>query len=560
MGNNKYKLYIISLRSNAKATDICEYLAANLGISDEFKQKSLIYDTPSIILETDSFEEASRVHYQLEQLGAHAEIKKPYLGTAERLKRNDVQANSEKKINLSSVILLAILLSILGAAAVYYYKNAQSNWRSQKGSDDNISDRVEEDRDDGFEPTVIAFPEEKGATFELSLENVGALKVIGKYIDDKNYRKAYDPLLEYLDENPDDKEAIKAIKFVSFNLARESFERRNLKDAIQYMEKALEYLPKDVQLLAQAGTFYYAEKNYDKALSFLNKAVGEGSDDPDVHYLLARLYYFHGDNLTKARDLLTKALELDPKRDDIREFLDKINKEQSIEGQFQAADNEHFIVKYQGIEDRDAAYTVLYVLDDAYSSIGYDLGEYPKDPMIVILYTNQQFADVTNAPPWAGGIFDGRIRLPAANLPDREDANLRRLLYHEYTHVVIHRITNGHCPVWLNEGIAQYMQVRAGGGADPWLRTSMLQGNRSIPSLSALNAPFINLDQDDALRAYVTSYFAVQYFVGEYGLTDVSRVLDLIGKGVKFGQALTEITGAQYEDFEKRFHQYLSEQ
>src|SRR5687768_17815699 len=37
---------------------------------------------------------------------------------------------------------------------------------------------------------------------------------------------------------------------------------------------------------------------------------------------------------------------------------------------------------------------------------------YPSVALDVILYSNKQFQDITRAPAWAGGGYDGRIRLP----------------------------------------------------------------------------------------------------------------------------------------------------
>src|SRR6185503_7359680 len=48
----------------------------------------------------------------------------------------------------------------------------------------------------------------------------------------------------------------------------------------------------------------------------------------------------------------------------------------------------------------------------AYWRIGELLGTYPIDPIGVVLYTTEQFHDVTRSPTWAAGAYDGTIRVP----------------------------------------------------------------------------------------------------------------------------------------------------
>jgi hypothetical protein len=75
---------------------------------------------------------------------------------------------------------------------------------------------------------------------------------------------------------------------------------------------------------------------------------------------------------------------------------------------------DRFRVMFQGHADNVLAARATEVLDAAFWRIGKALGTYPSEPVVVMLYTEQQFRDITQAPTWAGGIYDGRIRVPAA--------------------------------------------------------------------------------------------------------------------------------------------------
>ena len=64
------------------------------------------------------------------------------------------------------------------------------------------------------------------------------------------------------------------------------------------------------------------------------------------------------------------------------------------------------------------------------------LGEYPVHTIVAVLYTEQQFRDITRAPQWSGGQYDGRIRIPVAGAAQKPEL-FERVMTHELTHAVI---------------------------------------------------------------------------------------------------------------------------
>ena len=556
---DNHKVFILGLKPGADVSGLCQYLSDSLGIKDTFQQKQILYNTPSIVCEIESSEEANGIRERLETFGARIKVKSPQ--TVEEIK---TKLYPVKRVSISSYfsfsrglrfIGLVILIAVV-FLTTFYYSGIRTRFEPERNSAISVKKKAEADSDASQTKVTFSHPSVLPTASSIAKE-IGPAAEAYKEIEKQNYGAAWKLLQNHLAENPHDSAAIKGLKYTAFKLAEQTYINRNIPASIQYIESGLQYAIDDPELTAQLGSIYYSNNDFEKARNYLEDALRFGSTDPDVHLLLAKIFYFHDDNIALSQAHLQKALETEPWRKDIRDFLGKINKERSVEDNFQAAKSQHFVVKYQGVEDQDAAYTVLYILEKAWSDIGYDLGEYPPDPVVVILYTDQQFGEVTQAPHWAAGLFDGRIRLPVGGLPDKNDNDLRRLLYHEYTHVVVFRITKGRCPVWLNEGLAQYMQIRAGATPDPWLRPSILRDGRGVPSLKALSAPFLDLNPQDAIRAYIASYFAVNYLVDEYGLTDTGRLLQKIGEVASFDAALMEVLGTSSDDFEKRFLQYL---
>lgn len=95
-------------------------------------------------------------------------------------------------------------------------------------------------------------------------------------------------------------------------------------------------------------------------------------------------------------------------------------------------------------------------LRNARREIGQALNFFPENKIVVIFYSTDRFrADVTNS-PFVHGLYDGKIHIP---VPDTlTDQKLSSIIHHEYTHALIYQLCKNRCPLWLNEGLAEYFQ------------------------------------------------------------------------------------------------------
>jgi hypothetical protein len=121
----------------------------------------------------------------------------------------------------------------------------------------------------------------------------------------------------------------------------------------------------------------------------------------------------------------------------------------------------------------------------------------------VILYTEQQFRDITRAPAWSSGLYDGRIRIPvagAARTPSLFDV----VLAHELTHAMIASIAPKGVPTWLHEGLAQHFS-----GADPEAARQRLAKTGTFIAFEDLEQSFAGFSGVDAVTAYDESLVAV---------------------------------------------------
>ena len=92
--------------------------------------------------------------------------------------------------------------------------------------------------------------------------------------------------------------------------------------------------------------------------------------------------------------------------------LDAWRKEAALHESFGQKLGDHFTVLFEGPAEAELAQKAIDTLEAAFWRIGAALYTYPTEPIVVVLYTREQFRDVTQSPEWAGGVYDGKIRVP----------------------------------------------------------------------------------------------------------------------------------------------------
>ena len=327
-----------------------------------------------------------------------------------------------------------------------------------------------------------------------------------------DYRAARDSFSEALRYNDEDTAAYLGLGLASFHLGYDV-------DAERALNRALVLDPKSVAACQLLGELYYRRDDLETALAYWERA-----------------------------------LALDPSAEAIRGRIERVRKEHSAEKDFNRELTSHFQIKYEGKEKIETGRIVRGVLEDAYSEVGRSLSYYPSAEIQVILYSAQQFQEVTDAPGWSSGVYDGKIRIPVGGI-GQETPALRRLLFHEYTHAVVRAITP-RCPTWLNEGLAQYFEGRQLDEGQTAMLRKLAEAGR-IPALSGMEGSFTKLDNGQAGLAYLLSLSAVRYLVDNYGMYRVKTVLEDLATGADTATAVNNGILISYEEFERGWRRSL---
>lgn len=223
--------------------------------------------------------------------------------------------------------------------------------------------------------------------------------------------------------------------------------------------------------------------------------------------------------------------------------LERWQREQALQDRMRDTVGSHFTVTFEGPAEAALADEALQSLDRAYWRIGQELGSFPNDPIHVVLYTADQFRDITRSPSWAAGAYDGTIRVPMRGALD-EPAELDRVLAHEFTHALIRTLADRGVPTWLNEGVAAALESGDMAWADKYADQA-----RRVP-LRALQSGFSRFTGAQAALAYAASARAARRLLDEAGGVAVANLLRDLGAGVPFDTAFAHRIQRSFDEFQ----------
>src|SRR5262249_17961183 len=215
------------------------------------------------------------------------------------------------------------------------------------------------------------------------------------------------------------------------------------------------------------------------------------------------------------------------------------------------APDARFRIRYEGAPQEALGVAVLKVLAEAYADHQKRLGFAPDGPITVVLQTESTFLDSTRAPEWAEGWNDGTIRLPAAGLEPR----LQRVLRHELAHSFVASRTGNNCPVWLQEGIAQWLE-----GGDPAREDAALAPlarSGRLPNLLTLEGPFRSLSESQAGTASAKSRSAVAHIRRKRGEAGLLRLGAALPARLPAEEALPVALAFSYGDLQRSWEEHL---
>ena len=204
--------------------------------------------------------------------------------------------------------------------------------------------------------------------------------------------------------------------------------------------------------------------------------------------------------------------------------------------------------------------------ENAYNKIEHLFDWSLKDRVSIIIYSSHNDFQQTNViashlPEGVGGVTEllkNRVVIPF----DGSYKEFKDVLYHELVHAFINDCVYGgslkgmissqitvRIPMWMNEGLAEYISDKWNANSDMWIRDLVLNGN-NLPHINQLNGYW----------AYRGGQSVWNFITEKWGEESISEIIKKIKETGNVSSGLKASISVDIEELNKQWHKYLKKE
>ena len=222
-----------------------------------------------------------------------------------------------------------------------------------------------------------------------------------------------------------------------------------------------------------------------------------------------------------------------------QEFLERLQQDTTTSPK-QVINSEFFNLTYHSAMRPESVWNVYRLVHQTRAELGEMFGCYPIASVpISITNTSGIAASARSLPNWASGCYDGSIHLVYCAAGDPILNIVYALLRHEWVHLLVHYLGRGHCPTWLNEGLAQSIARPMFQSERAELEHAVQQ--RCLLSFAALSEPFSQLPAKSRKLAYIQSAAIAEFFIRQFGFQKIRELLHELSDGIRAEDAIERV-------------------
>jgi len=240
------------------------------------------------------------------------------------------------------------------------------------------------------------------------------------------------------------------------------------------------------------------------------------------------------------------------------------------EGSFKQEAAEHFIIHYQqGVSRREVA-AVKNLAEKYYRTITQEfhlirdeLWIWDKRAKIFIAEDRDNYSQHFNCQSWSDACVDYERKI-IYTYPGQ--VGFSNILVHELTHIIFREYAGRNIlPLWLDEGIATYMENKYGSGyyqrfVQKVFRKKLAAGEYiGFSELTAMSPAGLSGKEKSYIDLFYGECFSLVYFIiTKYGTHNFSRFIAFMRKGLPVKEALAKVY-FDFRDFgsiEKKWENY----
>jgi tetratricopeptide (TPR) repeat protein len=342
-----------------------------------------------------------------------------------------------------------------------------------------------------------------------------------------------------------------AALYTGMGLSR--IEKKDFDGALQNFKKAYELDKTKNATLNLALMYFYLKDDWNAEHYFAELLESNPKDLMILNYLGEIAW--RNEDLIAAQNYWQRSLEAKHDKE-IEGKLRKLKKEREASESYENSVSRHFMLRYDGgTADSRLVGEISEFLEQTYQELSNQLDVYPDRPFIVVLYPQKDFFNITDAPFWSGGVYDGKIKLPIRGLTSVTD-ELRSVLTHELAHSFVDIKTSGNCPSWLHEGIAQYLEGKSLDDNTQGRIENFLERNGPI-NFSELTGRFSGADFRTAAVLYAVSLSFTEFLIQRYQLYQLDSLLEALGNGTSLSEAIEKTYLQSLTQLEQQWRENL---
>jgi len=336
----------------------------------------------------------------------------------------------------------------------------------------------------------------------------------------------------------------------------EAVQKKDFSAALEFFKKAHKLAPGRKTALNLAEIYFVLQDDWNAEFYF-NEVLKQAPNETEALNFLGEIAW-RKEDLSEAQSYWRKSYSIhaDPV---IKEKLDRLNKETTASNEYENTSSRHFLIRYDGgTVDALLVNEISSFLEETYQQLGSRFEAYPSAPFVVVFYPRQQFFRVTDMPYWAGGVNDGKIRLPLKGIETITN-DLREVLIHELTHSFVRFKTSENCPVWLQEGLAQISEGKTL-GPEGMEALSQLILRKQLPSIKSLGGSFTGANSAVAGILYAQSLSFTEFLMNRYPPYQLNELLENLGKEMDFEEAFQNAYGVSLTEMDSQWRNELGDE
>ncbi len=221
----------------------------------------------------------------------------------------------------------------------------------------------------------------------------------------------------------------------------------------------------------------------------------------------------------------------------------------------------NFTISYEP-QDTRTAQKILEFANEELPRISKDMGVMQKSiPRINIklISSTSDIDKINGFPDWGIGCAIPNKHTIILKSPRiiKYPVNIRTLVAHEISHIVLGNLTPVEIPRWFDEGMAMYESCEWEIGESVWL--SWANFNHSILPLSTIETHFPQ-NTKKAKLAYVESFSTIAFIINQFGeesLKELIQALHSAGATSHFDQILQKVLGLNSIDFAQEWEKWV---